>query len=369
VNFDHLVDDFHRSRRRAGFSPATEHTYRGAYADLRRSLEAQGVDPDRLSTWERSHLEAWQDSQLDQLRPQSRSLSATAVRQLLEWAERQELPVKPDLWRTVSTVRVPRGQPRPLSEADLKKLLAYLARKWPGNVDRVHARDRALLLYMIASAGRISEILQVQRAQYQQAIVVRKGGGEGMLMIPAIVVTAVEAYLATRSDELPCLWVGLTRGRADNRLTAEGIRHICHRVALAAGISPFPPHSLRHTAATALLDAGVQEAIIANHLGHHGLGTLQTYAEVRPKRRAEALSAMQAALGGQEAAPAASSPSRRAPEAPVSPGDFARMGVAIQRLEARVRELEGKVTVLTAAVGIEDDRHPPFDWESLAPEH
>lgn len=132
---------------------------------------------------------------------------------MLEWAERQELPVKRELWRSVTVVRVPRGQPHPLSEDDLRKLLAHLALEWPGAVSKVHARDRAILLYMIASAGRISEVLQVQRSEYRAATVIRKGGGEGTLMIPAAVVTAVEAYLATRTDDLPWLWVGLTRGR------------------------------------------------------------------------------------------------------------------------------------------------------------
>ena len=154
--FDNLVDDYIRARRRGGFSPQSEKTYRWAMTDWRRSLEAQGADPDRVSTWERGHLEAWQDGQVDRLRPQSRSLAATAIRQLLEWVERQELPVRPDLWRSVTVIRVPRGQPRPLSEADLHKLLAHLSRKWPGAVDRVALRDRALILYMIGSAGRIS---------------------------------------------------------------------------------------------------------------------------------------------------------------------------------------------------------------------
>jgi integrase/recombinase XerC len=329
VNFEHLVDEFHRSRRRTGYSPATEHTYRGAFIDLRRSLEAQGADPDRLSEWEPRHIDAWQDGQVDRLKPNSRAMRATAVRQLLEWAERQDLPVKHDLWRAVSRVRVPRGQPRPLSEDDLRKLLAYLARKWPGIVDKVHARDRALLLYLIGSAGRISEVLQVRRDEYQAAVVVRKGGGEGMLMIPAVVVAAVEAYLATRKDDLPWLWVGLTRGIVTNRLTAEGVRHICDRLSRKAGIPHFSPHQLRHTSATTLLDAGIQEAVIANHLGHHGLGTLANYAEVRPKRRAEALSAMETALGGQVGATS-------------DPRDelIARLAATVARLESRLQRLE-----------------------------
>jgi Phage integrase family len=176
------------------------------------------------------------------------------------------------------------------------------------------------------------------------------------------VVTAVETYLSTRTDVLPWLWVGLTRGRAENRLTAEGVRHICVRLARQVGIPHFSPHQLRHTSATSLLDAGVQESVIANHLGHHGLGTLQNYAEVRPKRRAEALSAMQAALGGQ-AAP--TGPVRVKP--PSSKDEFFRQ--LVTQLVETVERLESRVVELSAAVGI-DEQEPrqPFDWESLAPD-
>lgn len=78
MNFDHLIDDYMRARRRGGFSPQSEKSYRWSYGNFQAALEGQGVDPDLLSTWERSHIEAWQDGQLDRLKPQSRALSATA---------------------------------------------------------------------------------------------------------------------------------------------------------------------------------------------------------------------------------------------------------------------------------------------------
>lgn len=100
------------------------------------------------------------------------------------------------------------------------------------------------------------------------------------------------------------------------------------------------PSSLTQThRGNGALDAGVQEAIIASHLGHHGLRTLQTYMEVRPKRRAEALSAMQEALGGQPT-----------PNGPVP-----------------VKAPNGD-DLISQLVAEDDRRARPFDWESLAPE-
>jgi len=181
-------------------------------------------------------------------------------------------------------------------------------------------------------------------------MVVRKGGGEGLLLIPQTVVDAVEAYLATRTDDSPWLWAGFTRqGRTGDRLTEEGVRHIVAKLAAKVGIPHFSPHQLRHTSATSLLDAGVQESIIANHLGHHGLGTLSTYAEVRPKRRKEALDALEVALGGQAARTAipATSPTgadRFYTAAYLGPL-LARMGLAIEELEERVHHLEERARV------------------------
>ena len=42
----------------------------------------------------------------------------------------------------------------------------------------------------------------------------------------------------------------------------------------------YPPHAMRHTTATHMLEAGVPLVVIKNFLGHSSISTTQIYAEV-----------------------------------------------------------------------------------------
>lgn len=67
----------------------------------------------------------------------------------------------------------------------------------------------------------------------------------------------------------------------------------------AAGLAFVPFHGLRHSAATALLSAGVPLRVVSDLLGHSGIAiTADYYAHVERDLRREAADAMDRALGG-----------------------------------------------------------------------
>jgi len=76
-------------------------------------------------------------------------------------------------------------------------------------------------------------------------------------------------------------------------LTAAGARAIWRALSAQLGIAHFTSHAIRHTCATELLAAGVPEIVIAEHLGHHGLGTIRNYAKVLDLQRQQAVDVMQ----------------------------------------------------------------------------
>lgn len=82
-------------------------------------------------------------------------------------------------------------------------------------------------------------------------------------------------------------------------LLPEYVSHRFGKDVRAAGVPRVRFHDLRHSAATALLAAGVPMAVISDWLGHSGIAiTAAAYAAVVPELLADAADAIDRALGG-----------------------------------------------------------------------
>jgi len=141
-------------------------------------------------------------------------------------------------------------------------------------------RDVALLEFLYATGLRVSEaagldVSGLDRAQ-QTVRVLGKGGKERIVPYGRRAATALEAYLAERAERGP-----LFTSRRGRRLTVRSIHSIVKRSAAASGITRrVSPHTLRHTFATHLLDAGADLRAIQELLGHSRLSTTQRYTHV-----------------------------------------------------------------------------------------
>lgn len=82
-------------------------------------------------------------------------------------------------------------------------------------------------------------------------------------------------------------------------LYATAVHRAFHQLLKAAGLPRIPFHGLRHSAATALLSAGVPLRVVSDLLGHSGIAiTADYYAHVERDLRRDAADAMDRALGG-----------------------------------------------------------------------
>ena len=142
-------------------------------------------------------------------------------------------------------------------------------------------RDVAILELLYATGLRVSELTgldveAVDRAE-RTVRVLGKGRKERIVPYGAAAAKALERYLAPRPAARGPLFVNARGGR----LTDRSVRTVVHRAARSAGVvRRVTPHTLRHTFATHLLDAGADLRAIQELLGHSRLSTTQRYTHV-----------------------------------------------------------------------------------------
>jgi site-specific recombinase XerD len=143
-------------------------------------------------------------------------------------------------------------------------------------------RDRVLLQTAYACGLRVGELLHLAVGDIDSArmvIVVRQGKGAKDRLVPLSARLLGELRTYWRMHQ-PRLWLfpGLKPGRP---LHPAGVQRWFHRARRAAGIDkPATPHTLRHSFATHLLEAGVDVVTVQKLLGHTDLTTTSRYLHV-----------------------------------------------------------------------------------------
>lgn len=145
------------------------------------------------------------------------------------------------------------------------------------------ARTAALVHLLLGTAVRVSEAVGAtvrglgwSEDGQRTLSVVRKGGRPDVLDIQPGDWAVLDEYLSTR-QEVPGGWLFATSGgRQMSRQTAyELVRHCADQVVGAT--KKIGPHSLRHTAATLALDAGMPIQEVQGLLRHASPSTTQRY--------------------------------------------------------------------------------------------
>lgn len=151
-------------------------------------------------------------------------------------------------------------------------------------------RNRAIVHCLYDTAGRVSEIASLTRAQVQdggvgEVVIVGKGGRERVLFLTPRTRRAIQAYCRERGqDGYPALFISHSR-REGHPLSRESLWRVVKRAARACGLAPdISPHDFRHYRATQLLNRGARLEDVQAILGHASITTTrQVYA--RSSRR------------------------------------------------------------------------------------
>lgn len=167
--------------------------------------------------------------------------------------------------------------PRYLSLAESKKLL--------NAVDgRNRERDYSILSIFLNCGLRISEVVALNVSDFHSDSlrVIGKGDKERIVYLNESSIKAIESWLAVRKNLTPVHEPALFVSNRRTRISHEMVHKMVKTTLLKAGLDPtqYSSHKLRHTAATLMLQNGVDIRTLQEVLGHEHLNTTQIYTHV-----------------------------------------------------------------------------------------
>jgi integrase len=166
-------------------------------------------------------------------------------------------------------------------------------------------RNRALMYCLAESAGRVSEVLQLNLAHFpprcfEAGAVLRVGvAGKGGHSYDLRLLSSLPAIL----DYVQARGVDLMEARKDDpvfvlhgskfdgqRMSRHNAGYVVKKAAKAIGQKDITPHQFRHWRASQLVNAGIPLDVVQDYLGHRSVETTRRfYARTDPGRVDEAV--------------------------------------------------------------------------------
>ncbi len=224
--------------------------------------------------------------------------TASAIRRFSAWAYDNGY-LSTDLSDTITVKKGGRHLPEIMSAEQVSEALEKLdtAQDADSNGAKsiVAIRDKAIIELLYGSGLRVAELCSLNLEDVdlsdRRLTVTGKGNKQRAVPFGEDATTALHRWLDSRheliKDELSsedrcALFLGVRGKRIDPRQ----VRRIVNEVTAELG-EQLSPHSLRHSAATHMLEAGADIRVVQEFLGHSSLGTTQIYTHVSADRLRE----------------------------------------------------------------------------------
>jgi integrase/recombinase XerC len=225
------------------------------------------------------------------LAKRSASRALSSVRSFYRYLQVNDL-VAVNIAKAARVPRIDKRLPTPLGRQQMDDLFT-LAEARASDDDFLALRDLAMLELFYSTGMRLAELsgLDLDRLDLlgDQVKVVGKGRKERIVPLGSKASRALRRYLPLRDRAVeeqrgglrqPAVFVG-GHGR---RLTARTVQRRMQALFAAVGEDEASVHSLRHTFATHLLDAGADLRAVQELLGHASLSTTQIYTHTSVER-------------------------------------------------------------------------------------
>ncbi len=180
-------------------------------------------------------------------------------------------------------MKLPKFSPHLPVFLDKKQMETLL--RIPGDKDKFALRNKAILELMYSCGLRISEVAacKMEQIDFKKGLIdlIGKGNKQRIVPIGKPARDAILQYWHIRSSFAPKDPQILFVSKSGLPLDADQLRQIISRyLDLVADTKGCTPHSIRHSFATHLLDAGADLKAVQEMLGHSSLSTTEIYTHV-----------------------------------------------------------------------------------------
>lgn len=211
------------------------------------------------------------------LQASTRARKVATIRSFYKYLTNKAKLLDENPMQDLDTPRQKQSLPRYLTLEESIQLLEH--------VDGENAeRDLCILTLFLNCGLRISELcaLDLSDVRGSQLRVLGKGNKERVIYLNVACLNAIEDWLEVRSHSGAADPNALFITRKHTRVTKDGVHYMIKKRLLAAGLdsSKYSAHKLRHTAATLMLQNGVDVRTLQEVLGHEHLNTTQIYTHV-----------------------------------------------------------------------------------------
>lgn len=254
-----------------GKSNTTIKTYHHALQQFESWLIEHGTD---LKGYARSDVQQYIDTLLKDKSVATVNKIWNAIKKYSKWANKHE--AIEDI-RVTAPVDLKEVAPSALTKVERSRLIREIDRT--GN-----KRDLAILLTLLNTGARVSELVNINRADIQitdrkgTVRIVGKGNKERVIPLNADARRAITKYLEERTDSNEALFLS-------NRMERISVRSVQHLINQYG----FNVHKLRHTFITDLVRSGQDISVVKSLSGHSSTDMVMRYSKASEEDKQRAI--------------------------------------------------------------------------------
>jgi len=187
--------------------------------------------------------------------------------------------VSPDVFGRRIRLQLPDRLPRAMDPDDLSRLLSVID----------NTRDRAMILVLLRTGMRIGELLNTKmidvhlRERRIEIYEAEKNRMGRVVYLSDDAISALNIWLKEKDPDKEYLMYGRSRGRIC--YSTARLRFVKYLVKAGLSHKGYTVHTLRHTFATELLNAGMRLECLQMLLGHRCIEETRRYARLTDKTR------------------------------------------------------------------------------------